>query len=245
MSKLTLKLSRKFEFLSFRQKIIVCVGLLVGLYVFWNILINESVVAFRAGVVEQSKVLRYEILQINAKINTASEAIKNNPKEGLSQKIFDAKKTSDELDEKIHARTVNMVSPKEMNAILSKVIQKSEGLAVLKIQSIEKKLLVQIKKSNGVQIGGAKNGRAKSETPKNDGVPGDSFSKNDSSVFEHGILLEMSGGYFDTLNFLKSLEKYHLSVVWDAIDYEVLKYPKASIKIVMHTLSLDEDFIGV
>ncbi len=245
MSGLTLKLSRKFEFLLFHQKIMVCVALLVGLYVFWNVLINESLTAFRGGFVEKSRVLKDEITEMKAKINTASDTVKNNPQQGLSQQMIDAKKTGDELDKKIHDRTVSMVSPKDMNNILAQVIQKSEGLLVLKIQSMEKKLLVQIKKSDGAQSDNAKNDGTKSTPLKDDKAPANAVSKNNLSVFEHGISLEMSGGYFDTLHFLKELEKHHLSVVWDAIDYEVVKYPKASIKIMMHTLGLDEDFIGV
>lgn len=237
---LTLKLSRKFEFLLFYQKIMVCAALLVGLYFFWNVLINQSLTAFRGGFVERSRVLQGEIEEMKHKINAAADTVKNNPQQGLSQQMIDAKKTSEELDKKIHDKTVSMVSPKDMNNILAQVIKKSEDLSVLRIQSLEKKLLVQIKKSDGAQSDGAKN-----EPPKNEKSPDNAVSKNNLSVFEHGISLEMSGGYFETLNFLKELEKHHLSVVWDAIDYEVIKYPKASIKIVMHTLSLDEDFIGV
>ena len=245
MNGLTLKLSKKFEFLLFHQKIMVCAALLVGLYFFWNVLINQSVTVFRGGFVEKSRVLKGEIEEMKHKISAATDSVKNNPQQGLSQQMIDAKKTSEELDKKIHEKTVSMVSPKDMNAILAQVIQKSEGLSVLKIQSLEKKLLVHIKKSDGVKSDDAKNGDTKRKPPSNDKSPEESVLNNNLSVFEHGISLEMSGGYFETLNFLKELEKHHLSVVWDAIDYEVVKYPKASIKIVMHTLSLDEDFIGV
>ena len=245
MNSLTLKLSRKFEFLLFYQKIIVCAGLLIGLYVFWNVLINESLTALRGGFLEKSIALRDEIAETKTKISAASDTVKNNPQQGLSQQMIDAKKTSDELDKKIHDKTISMVSPKDMNNILAQVIQKSEGLLVLKIQSIEKKLMVQIKKSDGSQSGDTKRDGTKNQTPADDKAKSNTVSKDNLSVFEHGISLEMSGGYFETLNFLKALEKHHLSVVWDAVDYEVVKYPKASIKIVMHTLSLDEDFIGV
>ncbi|MBP6103638.1 MAG: hypothetical protein KA508_01005 [Gammaproteobacteria bacterium] len=218
--------------------------MVVFLYIFWSFIIDQSFVGFREDFSKQSKALKSKIEETKLKINEASDIVKSNPKQGLSQQVDGAKKTSAELDKKIHDRTARMVSPKDMNSILEQVIQKSDGLIVLKMESLGKKILVQ-KKTEGTQSGNGQSDSLKNDSFQKDDTIGRSTQKGNLSIFEHGLSIELSGGYFETLDFLKSLEKRHLSVVWDEIDYDVVKYPQAEIKIVMHTLSLDEDWIGV
>ncbi len=244
MNTFMIRFSKKFENLSFYKKIFFCVSLIVFLYIFWSFVIDQSLAGFREDFSKQAKAVKSKIEETKLKINEASDIVKSNPKQGLSQQVDGAKKTSAELDKKIHDRTASMVSPKDMNSILEQVIKKSDGLIVLKMESLEKKILVQ-KKTEGAQGVNDQSDSLKNDSFQKGGAIEHSTEKGNLSIFEHGLSIELLGGYFETLDFLKSLEKRHLSVVWDEIDYDVVKYPQAKIKILMHTLSLDEDWIGV
>jgi len=65
------------------------------------------------------------------------------------------------------------------------------------------------------------------------------------NIFQHFISMEIAGGYFDVLAFMKDIESRKLNIMWDEINYEVQTYPVANVKIIIHTLSLDEGLLGV
>jgi MSHA biogenesis protein MshJ len=66
-----------------------------------------------------------------------------------------------------------------------------------------------------------------------------------ASVFRHGLLLEFSGSYAATLDFLRALEAMSWQVFWDRLEYEVTAYPEARVILRLHTLSTREAAIGV
>jgi len=66
-----------------------------------------------------------------------------------------------------------------------------------------------------------------------------------ATIYKHGIVLELVGGYSSTLRYLKNFESLPWKFYWDAVRYEVLAYPKARISILINTISLDEEWVRV
>jgi MSHA biogenesis protein MshJ len=221
MNMMVVKLSKKFERLSIQVRLMVTVLCVVSFYLFWNSVVDQMLVKSRDDSILKTKSLKEKAEEITKKISEASEVVKSNPNLELSKRVEDAKKASVLLDQAIHDKTIKMVSPQDMNRILEYMVQQAEGLTLVKMDSLPVKALLQKTKNN--------------ENPE----------KTNMNIFEHGLSMELLGGYFETLDFLKELEKRRLNVVWDEISYEVQKYPVASVKILMHTLSLDEGWIGV
>ncbi len=54
----------------------------------------------------------------------------------------------------------------------------------------------------------------------------------------------MRGTYFDVIHYLEQLEKV-TGFSWEQLDYKVVGYPNAEVKIKLHTISLSEGWIGV
>jgi len=57
------------------------------------------------------------------------------------------------------------------------------------------------------------------------------------TMFEHGLEIAFRGNYFDTLDYLKQLEKAGYQIFWNSLDYEVLNYPEAKITLSISVLS--------
>jgi len=57
------------------------------------------------------------------------------------------------------------------------------------------------------------------------------------NIYQHTIQLEFQSDFFSTLAFLKRLEKLHWHLFWDSLDYTVMNYPQADIKVEFHILS--------
>ncbi|MCK5190808.1 MAG: hypothetical protein KAR12_12205 [Methylococcales bacterium] len=70
-------------------------------------------------------------------------------------------------------------------------------------------------------------------------------SEQQSWVYRHGLSITLSGNYFNTLNYLKSLESLPWRFNWDSIDYQVIEYPVAKTTINVYTLSFEENWLGL
>jgi MSHA biogenesis protein MshJ len=64
------------------------------------------------------------------------------------------------------------------------------------------------------------------------------------SLFRHRLQLEFSGTYLATLDYLRKLEALPQTITWDSVEIETDEYPKATVRLQVHTLNLSEAWIG-
>ncbi len=64
-------------------------------------------------------------------------------------------------------------------------------------------------------------------------------------LYKHGLVIELEGGYFSALRYLKALEGLPWQLSWSSLDYKVKEYPVAHITLTIHTLGLTEGAVGV
>ena len=64
-------------------------------------------------------------------------------------------------------------------------------------------------------------------------------------VFEHGLVLEFQGDFFNTLKYLRFLEEISGSFFWDSVNFKQVSWPQAVVTLEIHTLSANSGFIGV
>ncbi len=220
-NEILIKIEKRFNNFAIREKLLILMALVIAFYSAWHTLLYDYVLATDEEVSKQAQQIKQQINLLEGQIDTISEVLGRDPTFVLQQQARELRRKNKELSKEIYENTKKMVSPKDMNKVLSHLIQKSEGLTVVNIESLQTKPLFAAKSIE-------ENGKPRQ-----------------LQVFNHGLRIEMLGDYFDTLQFLKELEKQNLNVMWDELDYEVKKYPKANITIVLHTLSLDEGWIDV
>lgn len=66
----------------------------------------------------------------------------------------------------------------------------------------------------------------------------------DKRYYIHPVALTLKGTYFDIVNYLASLEALPIKYYWRSVDYRVLTYPTAEVKINVYTLGESAVFIG-
>ncbi len=218
---LVLLLEKKFNAFSLRERILIGITVLAFIYFVWYTTLYDYVLATNEEISKKSQEIKTQINSLEGQIDTLSGVLGRDPTAVLASQALNLKQQSEKLSQQIYVDTKKMVSPKEMTTILNNLIMQTVGLTVLSIESLETKPLFSGKTitENGKTI--------------------------QFQVYNHGLQVEMMGGYFDTLQFLKALEKQNMNVIWDEITYEVKKYPKAKITIILHTLSLNEGWIDV
>ncbi len=226
MKAIILKMEKKFDALSYREKGLICLGLLMALYTCWNTLLYDYVLATDAEIAKKTEDIKQKINLLEGKMDSVSQVLGRDPTSLLLEQAHTLKKENEALNVKMIEKTKKMISSKDMTKVLSNLMQKAssitiEGLSIGSIESLDTKPLFSAKTIE------------------------DKGQKKSFQVFQHGIRVELLGGYLETLQFLKAIEAIHPDVVWDEFTYEVKKYPSANVVIILHTLSLEAGWIGV
>lgn len=216
-----LNIKNKFDALSLRERILIGAAIIVVIYVVWYMVLYDYILATNEEISQKAKQIQEQISGLEGQIDTISGLLGRNPTYVLVKQAKDLKEGNKVLSEKIHQESAKMVSSKEMVKIVNSLIQKGGNLTILSIESQETQPLFSAKSLED-------NGKTKK-----------------IQLFRHGIKIEIIGEYFEVVKFLKELRVKKLNVVWDELSYQVVKYPKAKVTLVLHTLSLEEGWIGV
>lgn len=64
-------------------------------------------------------------------------------------------------------------------------------------------------------------------------------------IYKHGLAVTFTGGFLETLNYLKVLEALPWHFNWDSIEYQVKIHPQAETTLRIYTLSFEKDWLSV
>ncbi len=66
-----------------------------------------------------------------------------------------------------------------------------------------------------------------------------------STLYHHGLRIEIQGDFAATLDYLRRIEQSDWQLLWDRFEYQVESFPDAHVTIELHTLSEREEWVGV
>lgn len=126
-------LSNRVDTLSFRERLLVMITVLVATFVLWESLVvgiffpsDEEVLKASHAIEESIKQLQDQITGVSQAISGTNELIKNN--EALKQE-------NQILKQRITEQTNKMISPKDMLSIVKNLINASNNLIVLELKN--------------------------------------------------------------------------------------------------------------
>lgn len=125
-----------------------------------------------------------------------------------------------QLDESLASLAQGLVSVDQLPEILQEVLISTTELKLHRVRTLP------------VQELRLEGGSADSSAPS-------------TGVYRHTVELEVSGDYFEVMNFLRRLEDLSWRFYWDQLDYEVTDYPRAEMRLRVYTLSAEEGLLGV
>ena len=138
--------------------------------------------------------------------------------------LLAASANRDELIRQIDNGTAELVTPEKMKAVLESLLQRQQGLSLVAMQSF----------SEPVQLA---DGEASTDTPGAAPV----------TLYRHGLVLQLEGGYFDLLSYLQAVQNSGWKLNWDSLDYVVGEAGpgRAQISLKLFTLSRKAGWVGV
>ncbi len=163
------------------------------------------------------------------------EASLEDPDKFANDRLVVIARAQAQLQGEINSLAGDFVTPNEMTNILTSVLERQEGLELV---SFGNQSATPLREgiSNVAELLAA-TGAVNLDDVVTTGVSG--------QVYEHGLVIEFEGDFFNTLKYLRFLEDITGSFFWDSISFRQLDWPNAHITLEIHTLSTNQGFIGV
>jgi len=229
-------LRKKFNDLTVRERVLVTAVAIGAVILFWNFSVysffdNASKEYASKKMDLDNKVRNFEG-QISAKTMIAGKEVSSVAEQTKALRTEVAL-----LEKTISEQVKEMISPSEMRTVFKNIVDRAEGLELIGIETMPPKAITITSKSANPEKQTAPPSAGKVPEPAK-------LEIKTFNIYSHELKLEFISDYFDTLKFIKAIESQSLKMFWDELTYEVTEYPKAKVKIVVHTLSLEEGWIG-
>ena len=214
----------RVDALSLRERGLLLLALLVIVIMLWDKLLLDPLSAQQRQLQSQMHLLRTQIATTEQQAQTIIARNAQDPNRPLRARLKRLESEIAGLNQHLQTLTVDLIPPTRMAKVLERVLNQQAGLKLIRLQSLGAKPLLEPPATTG------------KSTAAVGAVPG---------VYKHGMIIEFDGDYMDTLKYLRALQTLPWRFYWDSLKYQVKKYPRARVTITVHTLSLQEGWIGV
>ncbi|MCG8426264.1 MAG: hypothetical protein MI754_02770 [Chromatiales bacterium] len=219
--------SDKFDGLSLRERALVLIAVLVVLHLAWNYGLWNPLNSEQKRLTEQSERAQADVKVLEMELKGLVMRSQNDPDKAIKAQIAQLKGQVDQLQERVERATDSLITPTQMARLLEELLVRNESLTLINLATLKSESILGQQETEGME---------KSK---------DQPEKIKTNIYRHGFVLEFEGDYLATLDYLRELESLPWSFFWDGVSFEVDSYPTAKVRLLLHTLSLSEGWIGV
>lgn len=233
-------LTTRFQALSLRERGLVSGLATVVIVIFWLMLFHDPIIASQQRLQAQLTTLEGKTKAVDLQFKTLQQVKRIDPNQETRARIARIQQRMLTLDVQLKQKMHGLIEPKQMAQILEQVLIQKTRLRLQRIQSLAAKPLLEA--------------MAGEEPPASFSTEASQISTQASTqvstavnmgVYQHGLQIEFEGSYLETLDYLRKLAALDWTFFWDGVELKVEKYPTSRIIINIHTLSLQEGWIGV
>ena len=205
---------------SLRERVILAAASLAIPLMLWNAALMEPLELRRVESDKRISSLELEIQQLERQTEQfASELSIDLDAENRARKdnLLDS---LDRLRGVVDTRTEDLIPPAEMTRVLKEMLSKTEGLRLVRLESLPVEPLFETPEELDVELEGG-------------------------DLFKHGVVIEVLGDFPSTVRYLREIEQLPRRFYWETLDYEVVEYPTARVTLTLRSLSTQEGVVGV
>ncbi len=209
---------------SLRERVLVMVVFSAAVFTFWDVAMMGPLRSQDTSMTDMIASLRSQVDALESETGQLSKDLEIDPNEDTRVRSTYLGRQIEQLDVRLEKRTYDLIPPTEMARVLREVLRQQSDLKLVRLESLPVESLFKEDEGEEQESGG---------------------DDDSTQVFRHGVIMELEGGYMSTLRYLKALEDLPWRFFFESIDYEVLDYPRASITLIVHSVSTQEAWIGV
>ena len=231
----------RYELLSQRERLLI-VGMLVGvLFVVFTFLVFGALDDVQASREQKLTLLEQQNVQLDAEFKLFSGLLNTDPDKAKKQQIRALKAQMLQIEGSLNRLSVGLIPADELPKLLKQVLQQTQSL---RLQSIQTLPVSELSLQGEVIVPEALDASA-TDTSESQNESDDELNTLETAgVFKHAVMMQLTGGYFETKQFVEALEGLPWRLYWDSLEYSVSNYPLAEIKLQVYTLSTDEGAFG-
>ncbi|MCD6581134.1 MAG: type II secretion system protein M [Desulfuromusa sp.] len=201
-----------------RERVVLLVCAVVVLIFLLNLLVLQPFSDRRTVARNNVTDLKASLAELNAQetVIRAREGSDPDRENHLRLKVLEDE--SRKLQQQLKANIVNLVTPQDMPELLRDLLTQQKQLQLISLENLPPELL---KLEQKLEEGAV--------TP---------------TLYRHRLRMEFSGDYLTMLKYLRQLEQLPRAMVWEEVEIETQKYPEATVRLQVYTLSLTEGWIG-
>ncbi len=211
------KLRAAFDARNRRERVVLALLAALIVSVLWFELAFDDQRQSARRLQQERTNLQTRLATAGTRLAQLEKAANEDPNADLERQRHQLEAHMAELDRRLKSQMGDLIDPARMARVLEAILTRHTDLRLRRLENLPTRPLLADEKG---------------KTPA-------------AGVYRHGLEMEFSGSYLSLLAYLKELDGLPWNFYWDALELKVDEYPRAVITIRVHTLSLDEGWIGV
>jgi MSHA biogenesis protein MshJ len=209
--------------LSLRERLFLLAAVLIVLGGFWEALLAAPLEARERAATLRIATLKTNLDAFNASITATAEGLSDGMPSQLDR-LQALRARVAEGDEAMRVYTSDLIDPKQMRLVLEELIRRQSGLTLVKATNLEPRPLFEAQDA---------------------AAPGPGTSTDAPRLYRHTLVLTLQGRFLDCVQYLELVERLPWHLYWARLEFKAGDYPINTIVLELHTLSLDQEWIGV
>jgi MSHA biogenesis protein MshJ len=224
MSYLT-ALQEKIDSSSLRERALIFVTLLAGLLIVWNLSLQSLVDKQEQIINAEMAAVATEQASVDMQISTLQMASVNSRYKEKNADVEALMQSISQVELQLSSLSQGLISAEQLPRALKDMFEQGSTLNLLSVKTFPAEEL-------------------KVATIQSPDMAEQTVLMG-SGVFKHSVVIEVLGSYSQLLKLLNSMESLTWKFYWESLDYEVVAYPNARIRLRVFTLSSEEGLLGV
>jgi len=226
-----LDLQNRIDSLTDRERILVFLVAAVVVIAIIQLLLVDPLLVDRKKTQASIEQLNSQQRQQEGELAIANARLEVGVNQALQTERDELLQAVSSLDKKIQESIINMIDPKMMAEVLESVLTQDRRITLVSLENLPVEPLVEDSES----------GTEAAEADRRL----DTIAASDQGLYKHSFVITVQGSYSAVVEYFEKLADLPWQFQWDSLQYEVEKYPAASITLKVHTVSMSQEWIGV
>jgi MSHA biogenesis protein MshJ len=223
------KLAARFDALMVRERVLVLIGLVVGVALLFDTLALQPLEARRKQlerqIAESRNTIKIAETVLAGQVPIVDPAdVKRSYRNALRQQLA-------EIDQSMQGLQRGLVPPERMAKLLEEMLSRSRGMQLLSLHTLP----VQRFETPAAAPAGKAGDQTAKPAPKDP----------ERTVYQHSFEITLQGSYFELHDYLTQLEKLPWQMFWGRISVNTEQYPRLRVTLTVQTLSLNKAWLIV
>lgn len=222
-----IQLQEKIDARVMRERLLIFITAAAVVFMAWNFLVQLPIEKQLQESREQLALLAAQRTSLQTQITATTQSLLNDPNKPKKLQIAQLQSDIGVLETQLHSVSQNLIKADQLPHALQDVLEKTAQLTLLEVKTLPAQELQFVAVNTPTNV---------SPTTTDDLRAG---------VFQHVVELRVSGSFSQVVEFLIALEHLPWRFYWQSLDYSVVHYPNAEVRLRVYTLSSEEGLLGV